>query len=87
MSRSWRRRFARSCRTRSNSRVSNCGAYNDVREEGQAADREAGHRGDREDRRVGTDLRVELGADARKRVVHLERRAVARTFVEHVARE
>ena len=39
------------------------------------------------ERRVGADVGVELRAEPRERLVHLDRRAIAAAFVEHVGGE
>ena len=45
---------------------------------------EAAEDGDARDRRVGSDVGVELRAEARERLVHLDRGAIAAALVEHV---
>ena len=45
---------------------------------------EAAERGDGQQRRVGADVRIELRAEARQRLVNLDRRSVAAALVQHV---
>ena len=58
-----------------------------VGEQLQCARGEAAEHGDAGDGRVRSDVGVELRAEPRERLVHLDRRAIAAAFVEHVGGE
>ena len=85
MSRSCVSRCSRSWRTRSKSASVSDGPRDHVGEQ-RAAPRPAKRLSavTRQQRRVGPDVGVELRAEARQRLVHLDRRAAAAALVEHV---
>ena len=56
----------------------------DVGEQPEAAVGALRKRRDRDERRIRSDVGIELRADARERLVHADRRAVAAAFVQHV---
>ena len=62
-------------------------AHDDVGEQAERALREAAENGDARHRRVGSDVGVELRAEARERFVDLDRGSLAAPFVEHVRRD
>ncbi len=60
------------------------GADDHVRQDRERALGESAEDGDAGDRRVRSDVGVELRAEARQRLVHLDRRTIAAALVEHV---
>ncbi len=80
------RRLMRSSRTRSNSRGSNRGPRDQIGQQRRGpARRTAPAVVIAEQRRVGSDLGVEAGAEPTERLVKLQRRQRAAALVEHVA--
>ena len=58
-----------------------------IRQQRERAIPELRERRQREERGIGPDFGVELGPDARQRLVQLERAEIARALVQHVARQ
>ena len=86
MSRICTSRVSRNCRMRSKSATSSRGRITQSAKSDSACRANLASDRHGEHRRIGRDLGFEVGADAGKRGVHVDRRQVARAFVHHVAR-
>ena len=64
-----------------------CGPHDDLGQQLEAALGETTESGHAEERRVRADVDVELRADSRELLVHLDGRPRPRPFVEHVGRQ
>ena len=84
MSRSCVSRCSRSWRTREKSDSRIAGRTTTSESSSRARRGEAAEDGDAGDGRVRADVGVELRAEPRERLVHLDRRTIAAAFVEHV---
>src|SRR5436309_547500 len=64
--------------------LAQCRTHDDVREKHEGASGEAAEHCHAGDRRVGSDVSVELSAETSELLVHLDGRSVAAALVEHV---